>query len=169
MGCESRVYLSKSNLADDEHLHKVRVYLMELGYSVIEWNSESGEEYTEHPMLECDLMVMVGYDLNEDDIMEVGKGQYNQLIFREHNGFGYEKNLYFVGFDSIGDPLFYSVETMSILDDKNWKEGYGQLQLIDEALVGAVRTPEKQVDAKYHHKMPSHTGFHLACINLLKP
>ena len=172
MGCESRIYLSKSNLADKTYLHKVRVHLMELGYDILEWNSEAGEQYTEHPMLECDQMVMVGYDLNDEDIMEVGKGQFTQLEFREGNGF--DANFYFVGFNGGVDdtPSFYSCESIGVKDEDSWKEGYGELQLVDEVVVHPApmkaRMTKKERPVPIQESESPVIGIHLACITLLE-
>jgi hypothetical protein len=176
----NKIYLSKSNIASVENVREVREHLQSLGYEIVE---HDGGSYDPHPMLGCKYMIMVGYDMNEDnDLLEVGKGQYQQLEFREANGFDYTDNLYFTG-TRTGRFEFYEVETSMILDANSWKKGYGEIQLVEEAFLDGVvearsepttRVTDPQtmeIVDRMEAELPDglfSNPFHLACINLLE-
>jgi len=181
----SKIYLSKSNIASVEHVRAVREHLQSLGYKVVEYVDGP---YDPLPMLGCATMIMVGYDMCDGDLMEVGKGQYQQLEYRESAGFDYTSNLYFTGIYS-GLFQFYEVESGSILDSDNWKKGFGELQLVEEGfLEGIAKTRSElttrvtdpqtmEIVDRMESELPDNvfssgpqmeSTFHIACITLFK-
>lgn len=132
----NKIYLSKSNQASVEDVRFIREHLHRLGYEIVE---HVGGSYNQELLLTAELMVMVGYDSdNGDEYMEVGKGQYQQLEYRERNGCDFCYNLYFTQRLGDGYPEFFSVETDHVMNEDNWTQGYGLTTLVEESFIDEI-------------------------------
>lgn len=166
MNSRNRVYLSKSNRASVENVRLVRRYLQRLGYDVIE---HIAGEYDRNLPLTCHLMVMVGYDYDSADSVEVGKGQYEQLRLREKDIYDEGiNNLYL--FDIVNDvPRFAATTTYEVVNPDSWTSGYGVLQLYGEEYIPEApksRPAPNDVDETEQHIKGGEIFLHLAAITL---
>ena len=170
------VYLSKSNRASPEHIHMVRVHLIDKGYNVIE---HKGGEYDSRLLLNCKHMVMVGVDRPTDSkegIIMVGKGQYTQLRGRVANGLVH--NVYFSHTTNFltstkDEPVFRSVMTNGVVDENNWTLAYGMLKCkmssirrMTNIASHAKHYPEGTVSGESLETVHKRKKIHLACITL---
>ena len=186
-----KVYLSKSNHANPDHVMLVRAHLEYLGYTIVE---HGGGEYDDSLLYGCKYMIMVGINpptQAKNGHVMVGKGQYHQLFNRMNKSFSNSMiNLYFSHTDGDNNlvPVYRRVLVDGVVDHDNWTTGYGELKVsMSSSLKMSRITPDKHGE-KFMDKadvsvevpkgqgnpgqvfvnMPFPRKTHLACINLLK-
>ena len=119
---DRHIYLSTSNQAEPNDVRQIRRWLLEKGWTIIE---HEGDVYNENKLYETSIMLMIGYDTEDIEDRPVGKGQYHQLHNRE--SYDYGSNWMLCDYDLQGTPVFRPVETGYILNDDQYKRGYGLL------------------------------------------
>ncbi len=177
MSASNKVYLSKSNHSNPDQVMKVRKWLDEKGFTVIE---HTGGPYDESLLEQANTMVMVGCNSIRGATTIVGKGQYNQLKFRRTTR-GFSNNYYVTGLYH-GNAILRRVTLGGIVDEDNWTNGYGTLRIKTSVTIRiSPNTEPKEVkssnplesidEADPEQKVdifdPRTRAKHLACIILL--
>jgi hypothetical protein len=178
------VYLSKSNHSNPDQVMKVREWLTQKGFAVIE---HKGGEYDPTLLRKARMMIMVGCNKIENGFTPVGKGQYGQL--RERVSHGLLQNYYVAG-KIYGNIILRKVATHGTANTDNWTHNYGILRVKMESTirVSTVHDPEPERnpdDEPVTKVTDKHTNqivdrmegelveqlkqhIHLACITLFK-
>jgi len=141
----NKIYLSKSNRANPDHVMMVRKHLLDKGYEIIEHKEGN---YNPNLLLECSKMVMVGHNYPDftkkptsRSTLLVGKGQYGQLLHRRVRGL--IQNSYFSGEWIDNRPVFRYVVIKGVNDEDNWTDKYGWvgLSMDSEARYTNIKRP----------------------------
>ena len=172
------VYLSKSNHSNPDQVMRVRDWLTQKGFTVIE---HQGGVYDATLLRKARTMIMVGCNKIQNGHTAVGKGQYGQLGDRVSHGL---LQNYYVAGQIYGNPVLRKVQKSKIIDSDNWTHNYGSLRVKMDTTIKistshlpvADNNPDhidggqdmmKQADmcVKVENKMFKP---HLACITLLQ-
>lgn len=181
------VYLSKSNHSNPDQVMKVRVWLEQKGFSVIE---HKGGDYKPQLLRHAQNMVMVGCNSIQKGFVNVGKGQYEQLRTRLNHDFNL--NFYVSNF-IYGNPVLRRVKISGVVDSTDWTHGYGKLEVnmhttvrlnvrmdnpygdndysnLTELAGGEnfSKLPDTKTHVVQHCSNDMTSRIHLACITLLK-
>ena len=134
------VYLSKSNHSNPDQVMKVRKWLDEKGFAILE---HKGGAYDPSLLRKAKLMIMVGCNKIERGFTAVGKGQYNQLKDRVNHGLLLN---YYVAGQIYGNTVLRKVQTHGIADETNWTHNYGVLRVKMESSIRISTTHEPKPD-----------------------
>jgi hypothetical protein len=155
------VYLSKSNHSNPDQVMKVREWLDQKGFTVIE---HKGGEYDESLLRQTRMMIMVGCNKIEGGFTAVGKGQYGQLKYRVNHGL--VQNYYVAG-KIYGNLILRKVLVGKIVDADNWTHNYGTLRVKMESTI-RISPSHEPVPPMKSCIIEDGINIHLACITLFK-
>lgn len=110
-----KVYLAKSNRTPLDEVNAVRGFLGKTGYEVVEYIAGP---YTDEPLMECDVLVVVPEHL---DHHLIGKGLSSQIQkFMTKKQKNKSNNIYIVKEISGEEILVENITSIKVVDEKQW-------------------------------------------------
>lgn len=136
---KTKVYISKSNQYNPDHIMTIRQTLLQMGVEIVEFQ---GGQYSDAPLIASDFVLVITAGLAPF----VGKGQFSQVKVAQSYPERFKDRIFAVTSFPQGQPLIQPVNSAHVNDEHDWKSKYGIIGLGSE-LKKLIETIPAQVPA----------------------